>query len=105
MLRQGRRLLWPDPIRGARPSPPVGREAMSIYAKCSCGRELWADDKYAGKLVRCPQCHQPLAIPDPNAATEVVLEEEVSAEMAAVSGRAAGVRDSSGHVLRFGMAR
>jgi WD40 repeat protein len=48
---------------------------MPIITTCRCGREVRADDRLAGKLVRCPQCRQPLAIPNPVTAAEPVLED------------------------------
>ncbi len=53
---------------------------MPILTKCSCGRDTWVGDQYAGKRVRCPACKEPMWVPDPNAALEVVEElEEVKA--------------------------
>jgi WD40 repeat protein len=36
---------------------------MPIPVQCSCGRQINASEQYAGKVVRCPQCKQPVAIP------------------------------------------
>jgi hypothetical protein len=42
---------------------------MPIRFTCSCGRELQANDEYAGRLTRCPDCSAELRIP--NASTDV----------------------------------
>src|SRR5438094_6796650 len=36
---------------------------MIILAECSCGRKIRASEKLAGRLVKCPQCGQPVQIP------------------------------------------
>jgi len=40
---------------------------MPIVVACRCGRRFRAIDELAGKLVRCPACGEPLAIPSNNA--------------------------------------
>jgi hypothetical protein len=40
---------------------------MPIPVKCKCGKQFAAKDELAGKAVRCPQCKQPLKIPQPQA--------------------------------------
>ena len=35
-----------------------------ITATCKCGKVVRAKDKYAGRVVKCPECQQPLTIPD-----------------------------------------
>jgi WD40 repeat protein len=49
---------------------------MSIQATCPCGKSFLTNDTYAGKLVRCPGCGQPLRIPNPQQAMEVTSFEE-----------------------------
>lgn len=41
---------------------------MPIAATCACGKRLQVKDELAGKKVRCPNCKQPLKIPDAPAA-------------------------------------
>ncbi len=36
---------------------------MPIKVACQCGAAFAAPDQYAGKMVRCPKCTQPLAVP------------------------------------------
>ncbi len=36
---------------------------MPIQFACKCGRSLSVPDKLAGKAVKCPQCKQPLRVP------------------------------------------
>jgi hypothetical protein len=36
---------------------------MPIKARCACGRSLVVKDELAGKLVKCPDCKEPLRIP------------------------------------------
>jgi WD40 repeat protein len=52
---------------------------MSIHASCPCGKAFLANDKYAGKLVKCPGCGEPLRIPDPEQAMEVTSFEDEDA--------------------------
>ncbi|MEE2675999.1 MAG: hypothetical protein VX876_03440 [Planctomycetota bacterium] len=40
---------------------------MPIPVSCQCGYQVDAPDHYAGQQVTCPQCQQPLAIPDASA--------------------------------------
>ncbi|MGI6416073.1 MAG: hypothetical protein ACOX1P_10415 [Thermoguttaceae bacterium] len=40
---------------------------MPIVVACRCGRRFRAIDELAGKLVRCPACGEPLAIPSTDA--------------------------------------
>lgn len=35
-----------------------------IVAQCQCGKELKADDKYAGKTATCPRCRRPVLLPE-----------------------------------------
>ena len=46
---------------------------MNIF--CACGRELSVPDEYAGKRVRCPNCQQPVQVPEQAAASELVHAE------------------------------
>src|SRR5262245_6029568 len=34
---------------------------MAISLTCSCGARLEIDDKFAGKLIPCPDCNKPLS--------------------------------------------
>lgn len=43
---------------------------MPIKVVCKCGQKFSANDKMAGKRVKCPKCSQPLQIPDSNADDE-----------------------------------
>ena len=36
---------------------------MSIAVKCRCGKKFKAKDRFAGRIVRCPNCKGPLQIP------------------------------------------
>jgi hypothetical protein len=88
---------------------------MSIFVKCQCGHEFQAADQYAGKRVRCPTCKEPLSVPDPNAATEIVLEEDaptyaVRLEDAALPAQRVGLNDGVKrgrlcNVMGFGLVR
>ena len=40
---------------------------MPIPVSCQCGYQVDAPDHYAGQQITCPQCQQPLTIPDPSA--------------------------------------
>ncbi len=42
---------------------------VPIRVTCSCGHTLSAPDKYRGKQVKCPKCHEALAIPAAKAQT------------------------------------
>lgn len=39
---------------------------MPIRIECKCGNKFSAPSKYAGKKVKCPQCSDPVLIPDAN---------------------------------------
>lgn len=41
---------------------------MPINVKCKCGQAFSAKEEMAGKAVKCPNCAQPLRIPQPAAA-------------------------------------
>jgi len=51
---------------------------MPIAIRCACGRDLHVKDEFAGHKVRCPQCKEPLIVPEPEAAP---ASEEDAAEM------------------------
>jgi len=36
---------------------------MTIIVTCDCGKRMKANDKLAGKRVRCPECKEPVSIP------------------------------------------
>ncbi|MCE9529424.1 MAG: hypothetical protein K8R36_25525, partial [Planctomycetales bacterium] len=40
---------------------------MSIFVACRCGQAFEADAWLAGKVVQCPACHSPIAVPTPAA--------------------------------------
>ena len=33
---------------------------MAVSLKCGCGARLEIDDKFAGKVIPCPDCQRPL---------------------------------------------
>ncbi|MFN0017129.1 MAG: hypothetical protein ACKVP0_02650 [Pirellulaceae bacterium] len=45
---------------------------MAIVVACRCGQAFEADDWLAGKVVQCPACRSPLAVPTPVAAAAPV---------------------------------
>jgi hypothetical protein len=66
---------------------------MPIKVKCKCGQRFSANDKLAGKTVKCPKCAQPIAIPIPKpkpqpvAGTVEQLLEEAGLSAFATTGR------------------
>lgn len=54
-----------SPAAASTPQPNLNTEP--IVARCSCGAGFKAPPHLAGKQVACPQCQQPLLVPDPNA--------------------------------------
>ena len=36
---------------------------MSLSLTCTCGAKLEIDDKFAGRIIHCPDCHKEIAIP------------------------------------------
>ena len=36
---------------------------MTIICRCECGKTLRVKDELAGKRVRCPECHEAVAVP------------------------------------------
>lgn len=38
---------------------------MTIRVKCKCGKQLAVKDEAAGRRVKCPQCQQPVLVPEP----------------------------------------
>ena len=60
---------------------------MAIKAKCgSCGRIVKAKDALAGKRVKCPDCSQPMTIPNPAQTTSAGYQD--AAKMLAPTGGA-----------------
>lgn len=61
------RVIGPDPDLSGTilclPQIP-SNHAMSIRADCACGRRILADEKYAGKTVKCPACGRTLDVPE-----------------------------------------
>jgi len=48
---------------------------MTIRVKClSCGQTLKAEERHAGRTVRCPACREPVTIPQPAPAVEAVKQ-------------------------------
>src|SRR5437868_10938399 len=46
---------------------PIAREfPMSISVRCSCGKELLAPDRLAGRKALCPACKRAVPVPDDN---------------------------------------
>ena len=44
---------------------------MSVNVQCACGQRFAANDRLAGKWVKCPKCGQPLKIPVAEAMLDV----------------------------------
>ena len=51
---------------------------MPIRIDCACGRTVTVKDELAGKLVKCPECKQPLRVPagDDEVADADMLDED-----------------------------
>jgi hypothetical protein len=68
---------------------------MAIKVKCNCGKVFGAPEKYAGKQVKCPDCGEPLTIPDaaaaPTKSTAIQVECECG-KTVAVKAELAGKR-------------
>jgi hypothetical protein len=47
----------------AAPPAVAGGEDAKILTRCSCGKSFQAPAKFAGKMVRCPGCKEPLRVP------------------------------------------
>lgn len=52
---------------------------MPIKVTCSCGKSFNAKHELAGKRVRCPQCKEPIAIPNVQDPDELQLEAPINA--------------------------
>jgi len=55
--------------------------------KCACGKTLAVDERFAGKIAKCPACRRPLQVPElPNAAApEDITTEDMAAKLASLS--------------------
>lgn len=53
---------------------------MAIQARCSCGKTIAADDKFAGRRVKCPDCGEPISIPGASTAQSVSSSLNVSCQ-------------------------
>jgi hypothetical protein len=38
---------------------------MPLLFHCQCGQQLRAPEEFAGRRIKCPHCHQVLAVPAP----------------------------------------
>lgn len=39
---------------------------MTFRLECECGHQMMAKDEYAGRRIRCRECGEPVAVPDPS---------------------------------------
>lgn len=82
---------------------------MPVKAKCKCGKVIAAPDKYAGKLVKCPACQEPLQIPSASASEGAApkrTQSTASKKKASVKKKLgkASSRDTAGRVQNSGDA-
>jgi hypothetical protein len=49
---------------------------MSIAFTCTCGKPFNVADQLAGRTLKCPACHKPVAVPDPAATDFETVEDE-----------------------------
>lgn len=40
---------------------------MPVSIRCECGKQLRVSEEHIGKRVRCPECKEPILVPDPDA--------------------------------------